>query len=109
MNAPPEDGRLTQGSPTDGRPRIDVEIVYALADAAIVKRLSVAAGATVGEALALAAADALFFREVELSDAKVGIFGKVVPRNQPLENGDRIEIYRPLAVDPKIARRRRAK
>jgi putative ubiquitin-RnfH superfamily antitoxin RatB of RatAB toxin-antitoxin module len=37
-----------------------------------------------------------------------GIFGKRVGLNQPLADGDRVEIYRPLVVDPKEARRRRA-
>jgi putative ubiquitin-RnfH superfamily antitoxin RatB of RatAB toxin-antitoxin module len=37
----------------------------------------------------------------------VGIFGKVVQRDQPLQDGDRIEIYRPLAEEPKLARRNR--
>jgi len=39
----------------------------------------------------------------------VGIFGKVVEEDAPLTDGDRVEIYRPLAADPKEARRRRAR
>ena len=39
---------------------------------------------------------------------KVGIFGKVVSPDTPVADGDRIELYRPLAADPKEARRRRA-
>ena len=43
-----------------------------------------------------------------MANATVGIFGKVAQRDRPLKNGDRIEIYRPLAEEPKLARRNRA-
>ena len=46
--------------------------------------------------------------EIDLQRYKVGIYGRLVPLDQPLENGDRVEIYRPLIADPKEARRRRA-
>ena len=46
--------------------------------------------------------------EIDLADAKTGIFGNHAPLEQPLRAGDRIEIYRPLIADPKAARRRRA-
>lgn len=49
------------------------------------------------------------FPEIDLEKInKVGIFGKVVPLNQPLREGDRIEIYRPLIADPKEVRKQRA-
>jgi len=41
--------------------------------------------------------------------APIGIFGEACERDQILRNGDRVELYRPLAVDPKAARRARAK
>ncbi len=41
--------------------------------------------------------------------ARIGIFGEPCERDQILRNGDRLELYRPLAVDPKAARRARAK
>jgi putative ubiquitin-RnfH superfamily antitoxin RatB of RatAB toxin-antitoxin module len=40
---------------------------------------------------------------------QVGIFGKRVTMDTRLADGDRVEIYRPLAMDPKEARRRRAR
>jgi putative ubiquitin-RnfH superfamily antitoxin RatB of RatAB toxin-antitoxin module len=43
-----------------------------------------------------------------LAGSALGIFGKVAQRDQPLKDGDRIEIYRPLAEEPKLARRNRA-
>jgi len=66
------------------------------------------AGATVSDALNLAAAD-VAFAGVDCAHAAVGIFGRTVARTQPLMDGDRVEIYRPLAVDPKAARRSRAR
>lgn len=48
------------------------------------------------------------FPEIDLSANKVGVFGKVAKLDQPLEPGDRVEIYRPLIADPKEARKKRA-
>ena len=58
-------------------------------------------GATLGDAL-------LAFAVNDLSQADVGIWGKSVPLDTPLKDGDRIERYRPLIADPKLARHRRA-
>ncbi|WP_019428802.1 RnfH family protein [Limnohabitans sp. Rim47] len=38
-----------------------------------------------------------------------GIWSRKVPWTQPVQDGDRIELYRPLKVDPKVARRQRFK
>ena len=40
-------------------------------------------------------------------DAPCGLWGGAVPRDALLRDGDRVEVYRPLAVDPKEARRLR--
>ena len=45
--------------------------------------------------------------EIDLMQAEVGIWGRKADLNQPLRERDRVEIYRPLAVDPKVARRER--
>lgn len=37
----------------------------------------------------------------------VGLWGRRVPHDTPLRDGDRVEMYRPLRVDPKVARRER--
>jgi uncharacterized protein len=47
------------------------------------------------------------FSGIELHAATVGIFGRIVAREQIMRPGDRLEIYRPLAADPKTARRKR--
>jgi len=38
-----------------------------------------------------------------------GIWGRMATLNQELKDGDRLEIYRPLLVDPKLARKQRFK
>jgi putative ubiquitin-RnfH superfamily antitoxin RatB of RatAB toxin-antitoxin module len=89
------------------QPSMLIEIVYAGPQTQIIAGLEVDPPATVADALRLAAADPRF-TGVDLQTAAVGIFGTVVAREQVLAPGDRIEIYRELAIDPKIARRRRA-
>lgn len=75
--------------------------------------LCVAEGATV-ELVLYAARTELNHRGESIdenfwSSAPVGIFGEPCERDRLVSEGDRIEIYRPLAVDPKQARRERAR
>ena len=46
---------------------------------------------------------------VDISTQAVGIWGRVAGLETELAEGDRVEIYRPLAMDPKEARRLRAR
>ena len=50
----------------------------------------------------------MVFNEISLSTNQVGVFGEVVSLDQIVAAGDRIEIYRPLKMDPMQARRLRA-
>lgn len=89
---------------------IEVEVAYALPDRQRIIALRVAVGCTVFEA-AEQSGITRFFPELVLESAKMGIFGKAVPdpRSHELQDGDRVEIYRPLTADPKEARKQRAK
>jgi putative ubiquitin-RnfH superfamily antitoxin RatB of RatAB toxin-antitoxin module len=49
------------------------------------------------------------FAELDISSQWVGVWGRRCALETILSEGDRVEIYRPLAVDPKEARRRRAR
>ena len=89
------------------RQSIRVEIVYAQPQRSISKSLLLSPGATIADALAEAAPDQDFLG-VDLANSPVGIFGKVARRDVKLQDGDRIEIYRPLQEEPKLARRKRA-
>jgi len=46
------------------------------------------------------------FPEIDLTEQKVGIFSRIVKLNKALEDGDRVEIYRPITVDPDLVERR---
>lgn len=48
------------------------------------------------------------FPEIDLSINKTGIYSRLCFLDEKPHPGDRIEIYRPLKIDPKAARRRRA-
>ncbi len=82
---------------------LSVEVVYALAEAAEAVRLSLPPGATLRDAVVASGLP------VDLEKQAFGIFGKRVGIDHPLAEGDRVEIYRPLRIDPKEARRRRAR
>ena len=86
---------------------LEIEIVYGLVDRQVLKDMTVAEGTTVREA-ALQSGLEVEFPELDLQQAPLGIFGKVVKDETVLRNGDRIEVYRPLLIDPKEARRKRA-
>ncbi|MCY4641175.1 MAG: RnfH family protein [Gammaproteobacteria bacterium] len=49
------------------------------------------------------------YPDIEVNNGNVGIFGRLVGLDQPLQDHDRIEIYRPLYESPPEARRRRAR
>ena len=63
-------------------------------------------GATVLQALQ-ASGIADEFPALELNAATVGVWGRKARPDELLQEGDRVEVYRPLRVDPKVARRER--
>jgi hypothetical protein len=79
-----------------------VRIEVALPDGAdyVLRQVELPPGATAADALSACGADA--------SGATLGVFGRPVQADTPLRDGDRLELYAPLRVDPKTARRRRA-
>jgi putative ubiquitin-RnfH superfamily antitoxin RatB of RatAB toxin-antitoxin module len=87
---------------------LQIEVAYAEPGRAMVKTYGLDPGATVADALRVAALDP-DFTGVDWANATIGIFGRLTRSEQVLQPGDRIEIYRPLAADPKTARRARAK
>ncbi len=86
---------------------INVEIAYVKPEKQALISISVAENCTVSEAI-LQSKILAEFPEIELDVAKVGIFSTLCTLEKIVENGDRIEIYRPLQTDPKDARRQRA-
>ncbi len=86
---------------------INVEVAYALPEKQLIRAVNVDSGTTIGAAIVQSGL-MMDFPELELEDAKVGIFGKVAKMTSVLNDGDRVEIYRPLIADPKEVRRKRA-
>lgn len=88
---------------------IFVEVVYALPDRQKLLRMSVPAGTTVREVALRSGLDA-FFPGLDLRECPLGVFGKAVarPEERAVEEGERVEIYRPLLADPKEVRKQRA-
>ncbi|MDP2901766.1 MAG: RnfH family protein [Methylovulum sp.] len=88
-------------------PLIDVEVAYAMPDEQAVIPVTVPGHATVESAIC-ASGLLSSFPELDKTALDVGIFGSACKLEQPLKQGDRVEIYRPLVHDPKEARRQRA-
>lgn len=86
---------------------IDVEVAYATPARAALVKLQVPAGTRAGEAVRLSGILEQF-PEIDFSVNRIGVFGRLCPEDRTLEPGERVEIYRPLVVDPKEARRQRA-
>jgi len=87
------------------RPGIDVEIVYALPDRQVLRRILLPDGSTVEDAILVSGLRAVF---PDMDTTHVGIHGEPVPVTTILRDRDRVEIYRPLRADPKEVRRTRA-
>ena len=85
-----------------------VEIIVALPTEQVAWEVRLAEGATVMEAIR-ASGVLERFPEIDLAQVAVGVFGERVTLEHPLEEDDRVEIYRGLVADPKEARRRRAR
>ena len=68
--------------------------------------LALPAGSCVADALR-ASGLAQRHPTLNLAEAALGIWGALASADQLLRDRDRVEVYRPLLVDPKEARRRR--
>ena len=79
---------------------MNIGIVYALAKKQVWLTIEMPEGATVQEAIDRSGI-LKQFPEIDLTQQKIGLFGKVCTLETKLEDGDRVEIYRPLIADPK--------
>lgn len=85
---------------------VKVEVVYApYGEKPVTVLLAVEPGTPVIDVMHLSG---LMKRYPEISGLPVGIFSKKVSLDTPVQAGDRIELYRPLLIDPKQKRRERA-
>ena len=86
---------------------MEVELVQALPGESRSLRLQLPVGTTVGEALQMAI-EAGFEPARVVDPACLAVFGQTVTLAATLRAGDRLELLRPLLVDPKQLRRERA-
>lgn len=92
-------------APAEGTPRLAIEVVYSPAAGQVDHvELALPPGATVHDAVL---ASGVLERHPSAADAELGVWGRLAPAQQPLRDRDRVELYRPLTVDPKEARRLR--
>lgn len=86
---------------------IPIEVAYASANQSWLIPFEVEEGTTVQQAIASSGILEQCL-EINLQTNKVGLFSKIIELDVLVRAGDRIEIYRPLILDPKEARRLRA-
>jgi uncharacterized protein len=86
---------------------VHVQVVYATPECQRLYEVRIPRGATVSMAI-VESGIAEDFPEVQFGDYALGIFGERVTDSTVVNDGDRIEIYRPLIADAKESRRRRA-
>jgi putative ubiquitin-RnfH superfamily antitoxin RatB of RatAB toxin-antitoxin module len=86
--------------------RLSIEVCYALPDGQTLVAVDLPEGATLQQALD-ASGILQRYPQIDLGTQKVGVFGKLKPLDAVLADHDRVEIYRPLLVDPKVSRQRR--
>jgi putative ubiquitin-RnfH superfamily antitoxin RatB of RatAB toxin-antitoxin module len=86
--------------------RLSIEVAYALPQQQLIVKLEVAAGTTAGGAIAQSGL-LQRFPQIDLTQHRIGIFSRLAQLDDVLRAGDRVEIYRPLSADPKVARRER--
>lgn len=85
---------------------MQVGVVYAESNQQIWLTLEVPDGSTVAEAIQHSG---ILHQcpQVDLNSQKVGVFGKITKLTAGLNEGDRVEIYRPITVDPKTVPQRK--
>lgn len=85
---------------------IAIRVAYATGEEQVIIELSVADGTTIQEAIQRSGI-LNRYPDIDLRRQGVGVFGQARALDYCPRTGDRIEIYRPLVLDPKQARRKR--
>ncbi|MEO6969191.1 MAG: RnfH family protein [Rhodanobacteraceae bacterium] len=85
-----------------------VQVICAFPDRVFLRELELPRGATVSDAIAASGLREAW-PQVEITPDRLGIFARKADFDTVLDDGDRVEVYRPLKIDPKEARRQRAR
>lgn len=83
-----------------------VEVAYAKPDKQVIMTIEAELGDSI-ETVILKSGILIHFPEIDLSQQAVGIFSELKQLTDKVQAGDRVEIYRPLSIDPKEAWRQR--
>ena len=88
---------------------IKIEVAYATVDKQTIVACEVEEGTSLLDAALQSGIDKEF-TDLDIAKTPMGLYGRKVPKpaQQTVNEGDRIELYRPLLVDPKQARLNRA-
>jgi putative ubiquitin-RnfH superfamily antitoxin RatB of RatAB toxin-antitoxin module len=84
-----------------------VEVIFGLPDRQELKTVHVHRGAKCNDAIRESGISE-DFPDYDLANCPIAIWGSPVGRDHAVKDGDRVEILRPLAIDPRDARRQRA-
>jgi putative ubiquitin-RnfH superfamily antitoxin RatB of RatAB toxin-antitoxin module len=95
-------------------PNIKVELVYARPEKQFLRQMKVKQG-TSAMAAVMNSGLTTEYPDIDLANSRMGIFSRLLdgkqlplPEHYELQEGDRVEVYRPLLIDPKQARAERA-
>ncbi len=86
---------------------LQIEVVFATTERQELVAVELPTGATIADAIRESGIQDRF--DESLDEFDVGVWGRAANRDQAVGDGDRVEIYRPLARDPMDARRELAK
>ena len=86
---------------------ISIELVFALPDKQVLRSVTLEEGSTVADAISKGNLSG-DFPGLEPEGMQAGIWGRLVDRDHVVSDGDRVELYRPLEIDPREARRLKA-
>ena len=89
--------------------KVKVEVAYATPEEQRIIAVDVLVGTSMYDAV-IQSGITNIFPQINIDADKMGIFGKAIknPKDHEMREGDRVEIYRPLIIDPKQARLNRA-
>lgn len=85
---------------------MNIGVCYAEAERQLWVRLEVPDNSTIQEAIELSGV-LKQYPQIDLTTQKVGVYGKLAKLDAPIQEGDRIEIYRKITADPQQVQRRR--
>lgn len=86
---------------------LNIEVTYALPEKQFLLSVKVKERTTIEEAI-LASGILALRDDIDLKKNKIGIYSRPAKLTDLVQDGDRVEIYRPLIADPKELRRKRA-